>query len=344
MKGFASDNNAGVHSAILQAIETANQEHAIGYGEDEYTQRAIKLFHALFQTEVDVYFVFTGTAANVLSFSTLCQPFHSIICSDTAHVNVDECGAPERFTGSKIISIPAKNGKLHPDIIKPYLKGFGEQHHSQPGMISITQASEMGTVYKPDEIVAIANMAHENGMYLHMDGARIANAVVSLNTNINAITRNAGVDVLSFGGTKNGMMFGEAVVFFNPELSKNFKFHRKQAMQLYSKMRFVSAQFVEYLENDLWLKNARHSNQMAQFMAAKIKDIPQIQITQPVEANGIFARVPQEIIEPLRNEYYFYDWDELNSEVRWMCSFDTTQQDVDGFLGTLKKLLQAHSL
>lgn len=338
-KSFASDNNSGVHPIIMEALSKANTGHTIGYGDDEITRTAEEKFRLLFGCDLDVYFVFSGTAANVISLASLCEPFHSIICAETSHIHVDECGAPERFTGCKLIPVKTKYGKLTPELIEAYLTGINVEHHSQPHIISITQASELGTVYRPDEIKALSELAHKHNMYLHIDGARIANAVASLGCSVSEITKASGVDVLTFGGTKNGMMFGEAIIFFNKALSKNFKFIRKQGMQLYSKMRFVSVQFIAYLENGLWLQNAKNANNMANILAEEIKKIPQIRITQKVEANGVFAQVPKYIIEPLLKDFFFYFWDEPNDEVRWMCSYDTTETDVLDFVGAIKKLL-----
>jgi threonine aldolase len=338
-RSFGSDNNSGIHPAIMDALVKANTGHAIGYGDDEITKLAEDKFRQLFGCELDVYFVFSGTAANILSLATLCQPFHSIICAETSHIHVDECGAPERFIGCKIIPVKTKNGKLTVEIVEPYLTGFGTEHHSQPRIISIAQASELGTVYRPIEIKALSDLAHKHSMYLHIDGARIANAVASLGCSISDISKFSGADILTFGGTKNGMMFGEAIIFFDKTLSKKFKFIRKQGMQLYSKMRFVSAQFVAYLENGLWLQNARNANKMANLLADEIKKIPQINITQVTESNGVFAKIPKRIIEPLREQFFFYNWDEANDEVRWMCSFDTSEKDVIDFVSVIKKLL-----
>jgi threonine aldolase len=339
MKSFASDNNSGVHPNILKAIELANHEHAIGYGEDEITRQAVNAFKKLFNADVDVYFVFNGTGANVLALKTLSSSYNSIICAQTSHINVDECGAPENFTNCKLIPITTNGGKLTPALILPFLKGFGDQHHVQPGIISISQVTELGTVYKPEEIKAITTLAHKHGMYVHIDGARIANAIANLNVHINEITIDAGVDVISFGGTKNGMMFGEAIIFFNKNLSENFKYYRKQGMQLYSKMRYVSAQFLEYLKDDLWLLNAKHSNLMALKLYLKIKEIKQIKITQKVESNGIFLQLPENIVDPLLSKYFFYPWDIENSEYRWMCSFDTTENDIENFIFYIQELL-----
>lgn len=338
-RGFASDNNSGVHPNILGAISSVNQGHVVGYGDDPYTAEAMKAMKRHFGENADIYFVFNGTAANVLSIKALSRSWNSIIASHTSHIHEDECGAPEKFTGSKLHALHTPNGKLTPEIIKQELYGFGFEHHSQPKIISITQVTEMGTVYTPGEIRAISALAKEHGMYLHMDGARIANAAASLGIGFKEFTADAGVDVLSFGGTKNGMMMGESVVFFNKELSGEFKYIRKQGMQLASKMRYIAAQFTEYLKDDLWLKNAMHSNRMAKLLEEKLRDIPGVEITQEVQANGVFAIIPPAIIPKLREQYFFYTWDESRNEQRWMCSFDTREEDVKGFSALLIKLL-----
>ncbi len=338
-KGFASDNNSGVHPLILKAVENANVGHVVGYGDDEYTQKAIEIFKEKFGAETEVFFVFNGTGANVLALSTVTQSFNSVICAETAHIQEDECGAPEKFSGCKLLPVEPVNGKITPETVKHHLKGFDFEHHSQPKVISISQVSEMGTVYQPEEIRALADLAHQNGMLLHMDGARISNAAVALNMDFRELSKDCGVDILSFGGTKNGMMMGEAVLFFNPELAKLTKYIRKQSMQLYSKMRFVGAQFLAYFENDLWKQNASHSNKMAQLLEAEIAKIPEIKITQPVNANGVFAVVPRKIIKPLKEKYFFYMWNDAISEVRWMTSFDTTEEDIYGFTKLIKELV-----
>jgi threonine aldolase len=281
-RSFASDNNAGVHPSVLKAIESANSGHVVAYGDDPYTEKAVTEFKKLLGNDIEVFFVFGGTAANVLGIKTATESFNAVICAETAHINIDECGAPEKFTGCKLLTIPTKNGKITVEHIARHIHGIGDQHHVQAKVLSITQATEMGTLYTPKEIKAISDYAHKNNMFLHMDGARISNAVVGLDVDIKDITKNAGVDILSFGGTKDGMMFGEAVVFFNRDLAKNFKFIRKQGMQLASKMRFVSAQFEALFANGLWLENAKHANKMAHLLAEKVKDIPQIKITQEV--------------------------------------------------------------
>jgi len=338
-KSFASDNYAGIHPAILQAITEANQGHAPAYGADEWTKKAVEKFKELFGNTIDVHFVFNGTAANVLSFATATQSFNAIICAETAHINVHECGSPEKFTGCKLLTIPSSNGKFTVNDLKHHLLEVGNQHCVQPKVISITQATELGTVYAPKEIKEIANFAHSNNMFLHMDGARIANAAAYLNVPLRAITTDVGVDILSFGGTKNGLLCGEAVVFFNQSLAQNFKYSRKQGMQLASKMRFISAQYIALLSNNLWLKNAQHSNAMAQKLAEGLKNIPGITITQKVQTNGIFAIIPQQHIARLQALFPFYIWSENTSEVRLMTSFDTTEEDVDNFITLAKKII-----
>ena len=338
-RGFASDNNAGVHPEIMKALNEVNIGHTIAYGDDPYTTKTIQSLRKIFGAGSTAFLVFNGTAANVLGLNSLTQPYNSIICAETAHINVDECGAPERFTGCKLLSVATSNGKLSIEGIKKYTHGFGTEHHSQPKIISISQTTEMGTVYTPEEIRDLSEFAHSLDMKLHMDGARISNAAVSLGKGFKEFTTDAGVDILSFGGTKNGMMYGEAVIFFNSELADDFKYHRKQGMQLASKMRFISAQFNAFLENDLWKSNAAHANKMAQFLYQKVKNIKGISVTQEVQANGVFVILPERIISDLQQDYFFYPWDEARSEYRWMTSFDTTEEDIVGFVGRLEELL-----
>lgn len=338
-RGFASDNNSGIHPNILKAIHIANEGHAVGYGGDPVTGQAVQRFKQEFGEQTEVFFVFNGTGANVLGLSTLTHSFNAVICADTAHIQTDECGAPEKFTGCKLLPVETIKGKITPTGIRRYLHGFDFEHHSQPKVISISQVTELGTLYTVEEIKAICELAHEYGMYVHMDGARIANAAVALDLPFRAFTVDAGVDVLSFGGTKNGMMMGEAVLFFNPELIRNTKYIRKQSMQLYSKMRFVSAQFLAYFEDELWKKNATHSNRMARLLEQEVKKIPAVQLTQEVKANGVFAIVPSQIIPQLQEKYFFYVWDEHRSEVRWMTSFDTEEEDVINFTALIKSLV-----
>ncbi len=342
-RGFASDNNSGVSAEVLELIHSANKGHEVGYGSDKYTEKALLLFKETFGSESEAFFVFTGTAANVLGITATVQSYQSVICAATAHINVDECGAPEKFSGCKLVPIETPDGKLSPELILPRLEGFGFEHHTQPGIISITQSTEMGTVYTPEEIRQISEVAKKHRMLLHMDGARLANAAVSLDLPFKSFTADAGVDILSFGGTKNGLMAAESVVFFNRELCLNFKYIRKQGMQLTSKMRFISAQFIAYLQSDLWKRNALHANKMAQILYEKIKHIPPIKVTQKVEANGVFAIVPKPLIPLLQKEFFFYTWNENTGEVRWMTSFDTTEEDIDAFVLLLKKLLAKQS-
>src|SRR5437764_6365002 len=323
-RSFASDNNAGVHPAVVKAIATANQGHVVGYGDDPYTASAVAKFREHFGREIEVFFVFNGTAANVLGLKALTNSYHEVICAEAAHIYTDECGAPEKFTGCKLIPIPTLDGKLTGDQVLHAYHGIGDQHHVQPRVVSITQSTEMGTVYQPREIRGLADFAHEHDMFLHMDGARIANAAVSLGQSLREATRDLGVDVLTFGGTKNGMMGGEAVVFFRPGLSADFLFLRKQGMQLNSKMRFVAVQFEALLTHDLWRRSAEHANRMARLLEQELRKSPQVRIVWPVEANGVFAQIPRAAIAKIMERYFYYPWIEDECIVRWMCSFDTT--------------------
>jgi threonine aldolase len=336
MRGFASDNISGVHHKVMDALSQANTDHVPPYGNDGYTQQAVEKFRRIFGGPVEVFFVFNGTAANVLSLAAAARSFHSVIVSADSHMNVDECGAPEKFTGCKTIPVTGKGGKLSADLIKPLLKGFDDPHHSRPKMISITQPTELGEVYTAEEVSAIADLAHENGVYLHMDGARIANAVVSLDTDPAAVTRDAGVDILSFGGTKNGIMYGEAVIFFNAALAENFDRIRKQGMQLGSKTRFIAAQFIALLTDGLWLENAAHANRLADRLYHKIRNLPHVTVTEKVQSNAVFAVIPSHLVELLQKDYYFYTWDESLSKVRLMTCFDTTEQEVDQIADTIR--------
>ncbi len=340
-RSFASDNNAGVHPKVLRAIERANVGHVVAYGNDPYTEAATARFREHLGRNIEVFFVFNGTGANVLGLSALTKPYQAIICAETAHINVDECGAPERFTGCKLLSVATSDGKLSPAAIKPLLHGIGDEHHVQPRIISISQSTEMGTVYRPEEIKALADFAHQNNLLLHVDGARIANAAVSLKARLSEITGEVGVDLLSFGGAKNGMMYGEAVVFFNRSQATDFKFIRKQGSHLASKMRFISAQFDALLFNDLWKRNAAHANRMARLLARELSAIPAIRITQKVEANGVFAIIPRRYVPLLQRQSFFYVWNEVTSEVRLMTSFDTTEGDVQKFVAAVKKIVKS---
>ena len=339
-RSFASDNNAGVHPMVMEAIATANDGHVIAYGDDVYTARAIKKFREQFGKDIEVFFVFGGTGANVLGLKAATHSHHAIICAATAHINVDECGGPEKFTGCKLLSLSTPDGKLSVSQMGPLLHDVGFEHHVQPHVISISQATEMGTVYTPREVKALASFAHDHGMLLHMDGARIANAAASLDVKLRAITKDAGVDILSFGGAKNGMMYGEAVVFFNQKLATDFKYTRKQGAQLPSKMRFISAQFEALLSDELWRRNAEHANRMAQLLAQELVKIPQVTLTQKVESNGVFATMPKRYFPMLQKKYFFYVWNEEISEARFMTSFDTTEDDIADFVSLVRKTVR----
>lgn len=338
-RSFASDNNAGVHPHVMEAITNANAAHALAYGADNMTERSIHQLREHFGSDAQVFFAFNGTGANVVALQAMTRSFDAILCSNVAHINVDECGAPEKFTGCKLIDIPSSDGKLTPELILPHLHGFGVPHHNQPKVIAITQSTEYGTVYSPDELLCITELARKYNMYVFMDGARLANAAAHLNLPLRAITTDVGIDAVSFGGTKNGAMMGEAIIFCNPatqhELSINTAFIRKQSMQLASKMRYIAAQFHALLDNNLWLQNATHANSMATRLANALKDVPSIHITQRVQANAVFATMPNSVITRLLEHSFFYVWKENvtsdTSEVRLMASFDTTEAEIDNF-------------
>ncbi len=340
-RSFASDNNAVVHPEVLEAVRRANERHVVGYGDDPYTEAAVAKFRAEFGNDIEVFFVFNGTAANSLSLHTLTRPHHAILCPEQSHIYTDECGAPERFTGCKLIPLPAPDGKLQIETVAHAYHGIGDQHHVQPRVVSITQATEMGTIYKPSEVEALAGFVHERKMFLHMDGARISNAVTAQGMSLRQATRDLGVDVLSFGGTKNGLMGVEAVVFFHPELAQDFLFVRKQGMQLASKMRFLSVQMDALLTNELWRRNAGHANKMAQLLSKSVERIAGVSIVYPVEANGVFAKIPTLAIPKIQERYFFYIWSEEESIVRWMCSFDTTEEDVAEFAKFVQEVISS---
>ena len=339
-RSFASDNNAGAHPEILEAVASANQGHVVAYGDDPYTRSAVKKFEEHFGPDIAVFFTFNGTGANVLSLQALTRSFQSVLCSDYAHIFTDECGAPEKHTGCKLIPLPHQDGKITLDSVRHSYHGIGDEHHSQPRVISITQSTEMGTVYQPEEIQALARFAHERDMFLHMDGARLANAAASLGQNLRQATRDLGVDVLSFGGTKNGILGGEAVVFFHPEHGQDFLYLRKQSMQLASKMRFIAAQFEALLTNNLWRRSAEHANRMARLLEKEVSRIPGVRVVWKVEANGVFAQIPRLAIDKLKQQYFFYTWIEEESIVRWMCSFDTTEEDIRKFAAVVAEAVR----
>ncbi|WFN34643.1 low specificity L-threonine aldolase [Methanogenium sp. S4BF] len=339
---FASDNNTGVHPAVMEAIVAANEGDVIAYGDDPFTGRAVDVFRQHFGADTEPFFVMNGTGANVTALAAITRPFEAVICTDCAHINVDECGAPERVAGCKLLPVSAPDGKLTPEDIESCLSGRGDEHNAQPRVVSLTQATETGTVYSPEEMRAIAETAHANGMLVHMDGARICNAAAALGKPLREITRDAGVDVLSFGGTKNGLMYGEAVLFFYPDLAADYRYYRKQATQLASKMRFVAAQFTALLEGNLWLENALHANRMASLLAASVREIPGVDIVQPVESNAVFAAIPKETVTPLMEHSYFYlaGSDTPIPVARWMTSWRTTEEDVHAFAAAVKETVQ----
>lgn len=339
IRSFASDNNAGVHPSIMQAIMEADADHAVAYGDDHWTREAEESFRRVFGEDIEVFFVFLGTGANVLGLKALTRSHEAVVLSDHAHAHVDECGAPENFIGCKLLPLNSQHGKISPEAIAPLLHSRGFEHHSQPRVVSVTQATELGTLYTPQELKELADFAHANEMYLHMDGARLANAAAALGTGLKEITVDAGVDVLSFGGTKNGMMYGEAVVFFRTEAAQQFKYIRKQGMQLASKMRYISAQFTALLQDGLWKENAEKANRAARKLAQSLERFPQVEITRPVETNAVFARLPTEIIPALQERYFFYVWDAEQSEVRWMTSFQTTDADIEGFVAAVDEVI-----
>lgn len=339
MRSFGSDNHSGVHPRIMQALFDANADHVLAYGDDPYTRQAQEALEELLQGHAfHPLFVFNGTGANVVALEACTLPFHSILCADTAHIAVDECGAPVKLTGASIKEISADDGKLTPERVTPFIHGFGFEHHSQPKVIAISQSTELGTVYTPEEVSALAALAHRHEMYLFMDGTRIANACAAVGCSLKEMTVDCGVDLFTFGGTKNGLMMGEAVVPLRPELAENLKYYRKQATQLFSKMRYLSAQFIPYIEEGLWLENARRSNAAARRLASAMATIDGVRVTRPVEANAVFFIIPREIVNALRERYFFYEWDDSIGEMRLVCSWDTSDEDIDAFIGCLRKL------
>lgn len=327
---FASDNTAGAHPAVLAAVAAANDGDAPAYGYDRHTAHAVDLIRGELG-DAEIFFVFGGTAANVLGLKAVLRPWEAVVCADSAHINVDECGAPEQLIGCKLLTVATEDGKLRPPDLDRFRHLTGVEHHVQPRVVSVAQATERGTVYTPDELAALATRAHELGMLVHMDGARLANAAASLGCSLRDVTAGAGVDLVSLGGTKNGALNAEAVVFFRPELGEGFRYLRKQGMQLASKMRFVAAQFEALFTDALWRRNAEHANLMARRLAAHAAGVPGVRLTQPVDANAVFAAIPRHAIEPLQERAFFYVWDHDANEVRWMTSWSTRPADVDAF-------------
>ena len=328
-RGFASDNYSGVHPDVLAAIAEANLGHQSSYGNDVYTRRLQEVVRAHFGEAAQAWPVFNGTGANVIGLQSVLPRWGAVVCARTAHINVDEGGAPERVGGLKLYAVPTPDGKLTPELVDTEAWGFGDEHRAQPLALSITQSTELGTVYTPAEIAALADHAHELGMAVHLDGARLSNAAASLGAPLREFTTDVGVDILTLGGTKNGALGAEAIVVLNPDTAHGLVHARKFTMQLASKMRFLSAQLVALYEGDLWLRNASHANAMAARLRAALDGVPGVAFTQPTLANGVFVRLPDGVADAVRQRFAFYDWDAATNEVRWMCSFDTTEADVD---------------
>jgi threonine aldolase len=338
-RGFASDNSATVHPDVLAAIARVNVGHAFGYGHDDYTRRVESLFAEHFGEGTRAFFVFTGGAANVLSLRAACRPWQAVICSEVAHMNVDECGAPEAIAGVKLLQVQTDNGKLTPELVAGRIARIGDEHAAQPRVVSLTQCTELGTLYTIEESKAIADLAHGRDLLVHMDGARLSNAAAALDQPLRALTADAGVDILSLGATKNGALGCEAVVFLNQELADGFDYLRKQSLQLGSKMRFLAAQFDALLSDELWLRCASQANAMAARLAAAVGDVPGVTITRPVQTNAVFATLPAAATAALQERFAFYVWDERTGEVRWMCSWDTTEDDVDRFAEAVREVV-----
>jgi threonine aldolase len=328
MRSFASDNNSGVHPAIFEALLRANQDHAIGYGDDPWTREAEQQFQQTFGRKSQVFFVYSGTGANIVSLGSALQGHHAILCADTAHIHVDECAAPERFTGAKVIPLPAEQGKLRPEQLLPYLAWQGVCHHPQPAVLSISQPTELGTVYSIEELKELVAFAKKQGLVVHMDGARLANAAAALDCELSALTSEVDIDLLSFGGTKNGLMFGEAIVCMKQPWQEILPFVRKQGMQLHSKMRFIACQFSAYLKEDLWRHNAHHANEKAQELLIALQAVAPLNLVTPRETNALFVTMKKNIAATLKEAYFFYDWDLEREVIRLMTSFDTTSEDI----------------
>jgi len=335
---LGSDNHSGVHPRVMEALTAANRGHAHAYGMDPIAVEAEKEFKRVFGEPLDIEYLFNGTGANVLSIKTLLQSFETALVSDVSHLQLDECGAPELITGCKLVPVPTKSAKITPETVKPFLIRKGDQHYSQPRLLSITQPTELGTCYSLEEIRALKKLCNEHNLYLHMDGARLPNAAAFLNINLKQLTRETGVDVVSFGGTKNGLMGAEAILFFNPQLSKNLRYHKKQALQLPSKSRFLAAQFYAFLKNDLYKEIASHVHNLAKDLEKKLKAFSEIEITEPVQSNALFVKIPKSWIKPLREKYFFYVWDENTGVLRWMFSFDFQTKDVDNIVRAIQEV------
>jgi threonine aldolase len=336
-RGFASDNSATIHPDVLAAITRVNVGHTFGYGHDDYTVSVQERVAETFGPQTSAFFLFNGTGANVVSLRAACRRFEGVICAETAHLNVDECGAPEAIAGLKLLLAPGVDGKLTPAAVESRIARIGDEHAVQPRAVSISQCTELGTLYTVAEMRELADVAHERDLVLHVDGARLSNAAAALGLSLAEVAH--GADVVSFGGTKNGLLGAEAVVLLNPQLAHDFLYIRKQSMQLASKMRFLAAQFDALLTDELWLRCAGNANAMASRLAAVLDGVPGLTITRPVETNAVFATLPPSVIESLQRDFPFYTWDEAAGEVRWMCSWDTTEEDVDTFAAAVRGAL-----
>ena len=338
MRSFASDNNSGVHPLVMEALAKANTGHAVGYGNDPWTEEATEMVKKQFARPCDALFVFNGTGSNTMALQLMTRPYHIIFCAETGHIAVDECGAPSKGTGCFMRTIPTEDGKLTPELLKPYMINFGVEHHSQPGAVYISQCTELGTIYTPEEVRALCDFAHEHGLMVHMDGARISNAAAALGVSLDEVSGACGVDTLTLGGTKNGLMGAECVVIFNQDLIKEGRYVRKQTCQLASKMRYLSCQFTAFLTDDLWLQCANHANRLAKKLYNALVAMPDVKFTQKMESNQLFFIMPKEKEEKLHEKYYFYYWNEAIGEMRLVTSWDTTEEDVDGLIEYLKTL------
>ncbi len=336
---FGSDNHSGIHYKVFSSLQQANVGFCPAYGDDALTDRILSEIEALFGGDCTAWFVITGTGANVVSLQNFLRSYHAVFCANSSHINVDECGAVQKFTQARLKVIDTPDGKLTPELIEPKLLTNRDQHHSQGRVVSIAQSTEYGTLYTLEELKALADFAHQHEMFLHIDGARLANAAAALDCSLQAMTKDIGADIVSFGGAKNGLLFGEAIISFCPQITTDMRFYRKQASQLFSKMRFIAAQYEAYLDQDLWLANARAANSMTRLLAEKLKEFKQIKITQPVLVNSLYAILPREITPALQEKYHFYMWNEALNEVRLMCSFNTQVEQIEEFIEHLRELL-----
>lgn len=336
---FGSDNHSGVHPKVWEALHKADLGYCPAYGDDPLTEKVLKKLEWMFGGGCEAAFLITGTGANVVALQNYLRSYNAVFCANTAHINVDECGAVQKFTQARLKVIDTRDGKLTPELIHPHLLTNRDQHHSQSRVVSITQSTEYGTLYSLAELKALADFSHEHGMFLHIDGARLANAAAALECSLKEMTKDVGADTVSLGGAKNGLLFGEALISFTPEQTADLRFYRKQGNQLFSKMRYIAAQFDAYLENELWRVNALHANKMAALLASRLKDIPQVRITQPVTVNSLYVILPPDITPALQEKYRFYMWNEARNEVRLMCSFNTTEEHVREFVADLKSML-----